>query len=202
MSTKTLGLVCFVLALFMGGVVQAAEFYDDFNTPHDYLTEGFGNWDGFVGLDVGETVDELNADTDRAGQLYLQSTGARWEPAWNPLGPFLYKVVEGDFTATVKVTEFAGCPTPQVYHNDCGIMARVPELSAAGAGEDAMTVQFFATWSGNIYRIIDDGGESELGATNNGCSAAPYLQLERVGDEFYCRISDNGVDFVELGPPV
>ena len=56
----------------------------------------------------GETVDDLSASQDRPGQLYIASTNAVWAEPWDPLGPFLFKVVKGDFIATVIVTDYAG----------------------------------------------------------------------------------------------
>ena len=73
---------------------------DDFETPHDFLADGVEGtfWDGFLGLGVSETADAINASMDRPGQLYMASTGALYHEPWDPIGPFLYKVVEGDFT--------------------------------------------------------------------------------------------------------
>ncbi len=192
-------------SLFLLFVSQstAEVFTDNFEIPHDYLNDGAAGtgWDGFVGLGAGETVDELNASIDRAGQLYIQSTGGTWDPPFATLGPFLYKVVEGDFIATVTVTEFAGCPPPHVYHNDCSIMARVADIGDAGADEDFVAMVYFPTWVGNMGRTIDDGVEAEFGQTypaDRCTDTGPYLQLERAGNTFHFKYSSNGTSWTEL----
>ena len=60
--------------------------------------------------------------------LYLASEGASWD-SFNDYGPFLYKLVDGDFKATTLIGDFAGTADEQVYHNDSFIMARDPEGS-------------------------------------------------------------------------
>ena len=186
MYKKLTCLMTFVLVLSIAGVVQAGEFYDDFNTPHNYITEGLGNWDGMVGLGPGETVDELNASIDSAGKLYIESHGARWEPDWEPLGPFLYKLVDGDFTATVKVEE-----SLDIAWNDIGLMARVPQLELAGPGEDFECVDHFLHIGANMGRSVDNGSESEWGFV----FVKPYLRLSRVGNMFYHEVSSDGADW-------
>ena len=54
------------------------------------------------------------------GQLYLESAGASLDAPWDAMPPFLFKLVEGDFIATVKVTDYAGTEAAPVYHNNCG----------------------------------------------------------------------------------
>ncbi len=73
--------------LLFASQAVAEVFTDDFEISHDYLTAGVTgtSWDGFIGLGAGETVDELNASIDRAGQLYIESIklylGGPLEPA-------------------------------------------------------------------------------------------------------------------------
>jgi len=201
-------LIYVVLVLSISGPVQALEFSDDFNTPHDYVVDGVAGtgWDGMIGLGPGETVDVLQADIDHPNELYIQSTGSRWEPPWSPLGPYLYREVTGDFIATVHVTDFAGCPPPHVLHNECSLMARAGQLDAAGAGEDFVSIVYFPTWVGNMGKSFDDGNETEFGLTYPADRCAdtdPYLQLERVGNIFYFRHSPDGENWTELeGSPI
>jgi len=202
--------ICFIvisLALVLNTNIQADVFSDNFDIPRDYLTEGVEGtgWDGFLGLGTDETVDALNASIDRPGSLYIESNGSNWE-AFSPRGPFLYKIVEGDFIATVNVTDFPGLPDSEsgrTDHTDSFIMARVPNLADAGDGEDFECVHYFPTWSGNIGRDFDDGGETEWGVTGNGFDCDTYLQLERVGNTFHFRTSSNGQIWSDLtGSPV
>lgn len=118
MCKRLLHSIYIVSILAASGVAQAAVFTDNFDTARDYLTEGVDGtgWDGFIGKAPGDTVDALNASKDRAGQLFLRSTNSWWEGAFSPRGPFLYKLVQGDFVATVRVTDFAGTAGATVLH--------------------------------------------------------------------------------------
>jgi hypothetical protein len=194
-----------VSLVLMAGATQAGEWTDNFDTPHNYLqvgTEGTG-WDGFVGLGPEETANAINASGDRAGQLFLQSgNNSRWEPNFNPKGPFLYRIVEGDFIATVQVTDFPGMPgsaSGRTEHADSFLMARVANLDDAGAGEDFVCVHYFPTWSGNLRRTINNGAESEQGATGDGFNCATWLQLERTGNVFTFRRSFDGITWTTIG---
>lgn len=192
---------CIAVLLGLAGLAQAEVFSDNFDSARDYLvegTEGTG-WDGFIGRGANETVDSLNASKDRAGALFLKSTGARWEPAFTPEGPFLYKVVPGDFIATVHVVDFAGTSGATVLHNDSMLMARVANIDDAGSGEDFVSVHYFPTWApGNLRRSIDDGVEDEAAGTGDGFNCAKYIQLERVGNTFYFRRSFDGVTWTQV----
>jgi len=182
--------------------LQAEVFIDDFNTPHDYVANGVAGtiWDDFIGWAPGETVTALNASIDRPGQLFISSRGAYWSEPWNPLGPFLFKVVKGDFIATVKVTDYAGTPTAVVFHNDCGLMARAYR-DDAGPGEDWVTIDYFPIWNcGNFLWQAMDNVRNEAWGCNNGkrWNLDPYLQLERKGNIFHFRTSKDGVSWTEM----
>jgi regulation of enolase protein 1 (concanavalin A-like superfamily) len=183
------------------GMVQAAVFNDDFEAAHDYLTagvEGTG-WDGFIGRGPNETVASLNASGDRPGQLYIASANGRYQEPWSPLGPFLYKMIEGDFVATVRVSDYAGTAATPVYHNNCGLMARaVPE--DAGPGEDWVAIDYFPIWGcGNFVRSADNDVRSEDGHNGRAWNLYPWLQLERKGNDFHFRTSSDGVTWTEMG---
>src|SRR4030042_3497048 len=162
MYKKLFNLTFVLFMLIANATVQAEVFIDDFNTPHDYLTNGVEGtiWDDFFGLLPGETVTALNASIDRPGQLFISSQNGVWDTPWNPLGPFLYKVVNGDFIATVKVSDYAGTPTATVAHNDGGLMARA-FLGDAGPGEDWVTIDYFPIWTGNMIWEARDGVRNE-----------------------------------------
>ncbi|MBN1361860.1 MAG: discoidin domain-containing protein [Sedimentisphaerales bacterium] len=204
MYRKLAYLIAASLVLLPGAGVQAAVWNVSFTTPHDFLANGVEGtgWDGFIGLGPQETADAINTSIDREGQLYLQSTGSFWEGAFNPRGPFLYKVVEGDFVATAHVTDFPGMPgsvSGRTTHADSFIMARVANLDDAGGGEDFVATHYFPTWSGNLRRNINDGGEQEQGATNDGFNCATWLQLERTGNVFTFRRSFDGETWTTIG---
>jgi len=134
---------------------------ENFDVAHDFLAQGTAGtfWDGLVGLDPNQTAQAITtADPNHPGQLFLKSTNAVWAEPWNPLGPFLYKIVKGDFIATVQVTDYAGTPDAWVYHNNCGLMARNVTDADAGPGEDWISVDYFPIWNcGNMVRTADNG---------------------------------------------
>jgi len=180
------------LVMFLQAPPAAGDvFTDSFNSAHNYLTEGVGStgWDGFIGQGAGETIDALNANTTRAGKLYVESHGAFWESPFNPLGPFLYKYVDGDFVATIKVDEASN-----VNWNCAGIMARVGNLALAGDGEDFECAYYFPAIGKNMNDSVDNGAESE----STSSDLKPYLRLRRVSNTFYHEASSNGTDWTLL----
>ena len=201
MSGKVMVLGCLALILCVSGGARAGVFTDTFDVAHDYLADGVEGtgWDGYIGSDAGETASALNASQDRDGQLFMESSGAYWEGAFSPRGPFLYKVVEGDFVVTVRVADFAGVAGSIVQHNDSFLMARVANLDDAGAGEDFVCMHYFPTWVGNMQRQMDNGTETEVTNTGDGFNCARYLQLERTGNVFAFRRSFDGVTWSAVG---
>jgi regulation of enolase protein 1 (concanavalin A-like superfamily) len=194
-------LLCVALVLVQCSTTWAAVFSDNFETAHDYLAEGVAGtgWDGFLGLGPGETAAAINASTARPGQLYLESVGAALAPPWTAMPPFLYKVVEGDFVATVKVTDYAGTPETPVYHNNAGLMARALPDSAAGPGENWVSLDYFPIWNcGNFVRSADDGIRTEHGHNGRAWNLDPWLQIERRGNTFHLRTSADGVTWTQM----
>jgi hypothetical protein len=176
-------------------------FSDDFETPHNYLTDGLGVYYGMLN----GTISVLDANTSRPGSLYIESGNNAWEPG---PGPLLYVNVTGDFVATVKVTDFAGTLAAPMLHNYAGIMARNP--ASDGGAENWVSVDYFPTWTGFIAWNTTNGARTEHGQTAGRWTGAdtyaiaaqyPYLQLERKGSNFYPRISADGVNFIPLTDP-
>jgi len=193
-------LFCVPWVLIVAVAAQAAVFSDNFATPHDFLANGVAgtSWDGFLGAGPGETASALNISTARPGQLFLESTGAYWHEPWTPLGPFLYKIVRGDFVATVKVTEYAGTAASPVYHNTIGLMARAfPE--DAGNGEDWVSLDYFPIWNcGNFVRSANDNVRTENGHNGLAWNLRPWLQIERRGSTFHFRTSADGITWTAM----
>jgi regulation of enolase protein 1 (concanavalin A-like superfamily) len=200
MRRKLIYGVCVTALLSLSGVIQAGVFSDSFDVAHDYLTQGVEGtaWDGFLGLAPGETASALDASTSRPGQLFLESAGAYWHEPWTPLGPFLYKMVEGDFIATVKVSDYAGTAAAPVYHNNCGLLARaLPD--DAGPGEDWVALDYFPIWNcGNFVRSADDNVRTENGNNGRAFNLDPWLQVERQGNTFHFRTSSDGITWTEM----
>lgn len=196
MNSKS-GTFLLLALLTLSSLNYSDVFVDSFDASHDYLaqgTQGTG-WDGFVGLGSGETVTALNASQTAPGTLYAASVGSRWEPNWDPLGPFLYKEIEGDFTATVKVVNASSS-----NWNCAGIMARAADDAAAGAGEDFEAMEHFRAISRHMARTVNNGAEQEFGLTS---PLVPYLRLRRVGNLFYHEYSGDGANWTAVsGSPV
>lgn len=216
MCRKLIYAVFSAVVLAAGAAAQAEVFIDDFNTPHNYVADGAAGtiWDDFFGLLPGETVDALNASMDRPGQLFVSSSNGAWAEPWDSLGPFLYKVVKGDFIATVKLSDYSYTPNTQgydnqYYHNNCGLMARAYH-DDAGAGEDWVSIDYFPIWTcGNFVRAADNDVRFEY--CHNGQYRRPlddaypgvklidpYLRLERKGNTFHFWTSSDGVNWTEM----
>ena len=204
MSKKLICLIVFILAQAVSAQTAIEFFSDDFESPHDYVADNVAGtgWDGYFGWLPGETVDALNASIDREGQLYMESTNGFWSDPWDPLGPFLYKYVEGDFIATVRVSDYAGTADAWVFHNDCGLMARASKADPydeAGTGEDWVSIDYFPIWTcGNFHWSADNDVRTEHGHNGKAFNLDPYLQLERTGNTFHLRTSTDGVNWTEM----
>jgi hypothetical protein len=204
MSRKLICLIVLVLVPVAGAQTMVEYFSDDFETAHDYVADNVAGtaWDGYFGWLPGETVDALNASMDRPGQLYLASTNAVWAEPWDPLGPFLYKYVEGDFIATVQVTDYAGTAEEWVLNNDVGLMARASKADPydeAGPGEDWVSIDYFPIWNcGNFHWSANDNVRTEHGHNGKEFDADPWLQLERSGNVFHLRTSPDGIIWTEM----
>ncbi|MFC1604330.1 LamG-like jellyroll fold domain-containing protein [Planctomycetota bacterium] len=204
MSRKLICLIIFVLAPAVSAQTVIEFFSDDFETPHDYIANGADGtgWDDYFGRLTGESIDALNANMDRAGQLYIQSSDGTWDSPWNPLAPFIYKYVEGDFIATVQITDYAGTAEESVFHNDGGLMARASKADPydeAGTGEDWISIDYFPIWAcGNFHWSADNDVRTEHGHNGKAFDLDPWLQLERRGNTFHLRTSTDGVNWTEM----
>jgi hypothetical protein len=206
-----LGLVCACLTTTS---TRADVFTDNFEAAHDYIADGVAGtgWDGTLGLSEtrapGGSPDVMDANDSRPGALYIESDRPSMlgniptlpgDP-WHPFAPVLYKNITGDFTATVQITDFAGTADAKVFHNDSGMIARAP--GEIGVDEEWVSVNYFPTHTGNKAGDAHDNIRSEWGFPPwpwKGFEIAkPYLQLERSGDTFYFRISDDGVVWESL----
>jgi regulation of enolase protein 1 (concanavalin A-like superfamily) len=179
-------LLCFV----RGSTAMA--FIDDFDTAHNYLTGGVAgtNWSGI--LNSGNAT-ALDASITLTGELYFASSGGNWSGSDNT-GPFLYKEVTGDFIAEIK-TDAANWED----YTCGGLMVRLGDTAAGGAGEDNIIVSYWpcSGWGfDNLLWLTDNGSRWE---TNVLLNNAPYLRVERKGNEFWLSYSSDGVNW-ELFP--
>ena len=113
--------------------VHSPVFTDNFTLPHDYITNGLLDtaWDGeylnfgdvpgaqeYAGALAGLTT-VLNANISNTNVLSLEAAGSSWEGVGDD-GPFLFKIVTGDFQASVHVPAMS-----VINFNAAGLMARL-----------------------------------------------------------------------------
>jgi regulation of enolase protein 1 (concanavalin A-like superfamily) len=202
MKKKLLG--CLIFLLLCSVPIMAGGLSDNFDIPRNYLVEGVGGtiWDGFIGKGPYESVDVMDASITSPGVLRIESTnGAWWEPfpPNGTLGPLLYKVVEGDFVATVYIAGYEGDPDNAIYWNVGGLMARVGNLDLAGPSEDYVAVLYCPPDGIGIEVDVEDNGVWTWWTDDgSGWNADKWLQLERKGNDFYVRSSANGSNWTTL----
>jgi len=125
------------------------------------------------------------------GVLRIASTNSAWENDRNS-GPFLYKMVEGDFVATVQIAAY-----DVFWHHLGGLMARSPNPDGAGANENWTQVCCFP-----LYGIGNRVNDTIMGATSwlgvKGYPTDRYLKLQRVGNTFSYYTSPDGVNYSSL----
>lgn len=177
-------------------------FTDDFAKARDYGAVGTAGtiWDGVVGRE-GDSLDGAVVAGD--GIVRLRSAGTRWDGS-KPRGLLLYKLVAGDFVAEAKIADYAGLADRRVPgNNDGGLMVRVPDIEAAGPGEDLVQLSFFPIYDqGNMWTSLDDRGRPQRG-NRLAWDAHRHLQIERRGDFFHLRTSPDGVQWHEMpGSPI
>ncbi len=130
------------------------------------------------------------------GVLRMVSTFGNWEQS-NNSGPFLYKMVEGDFTATVEIVAY-----DTWWYHISGIMARVPNPNDVGSLENHTQVCIFPMYE--IANRVNDttNGVTDgdiWGATTKGAIYSDlHLKLERVGNTFFYYTSPDGETWASL----
>ena len=188
--------------------VRAPAFTDNFGTYQDYVANGLqgSTWDGLF-LNFGD-VPNANAGPDNAkgscvqllantNVLYVESAGSSWYVAGND-GPFLHKIVTGDFQASVHVG-----PMSIINNCDGGLMARLYNNSGGalqgGGGGAAGTethLNFVKIQNGQVAArlTIDSGGTTILNGLN---TTDRWLLMQRLNStNFYLYEEANGTNWV------
>lgn len=143
-------------------------FTDDFTCGH-YAATG---WDGVLNPDH-----MTNLNVQNTGQLtwgsFFEDFG--WEGTLDN-GPVLYKAVSGDFDVSVQVTAMS-------RFSEGGLIARVPDLSLAGPGEDYVALRQKGNFFFDVPRSTDDGISTDNFAAERRPSE-PFIRMIRAGDVF------------------
>jgi hypothetical protein len=176
--------IFFVILTIQG---QAATITDNFNTNVDYLANGVVGtiWDG-VYFGVGEFANsgtggggpgatlQCDANISAPNTLTLQTTGTAWE-GMDDDGFFLFKVVQGSFSARVHVVT----PYDHTGYNTAGLQVRAFSTGGNpfGGSEDYVSLTRFDEFGFNNYlRNEVNGVVSQIDtdtAAHNGSRAVP-----------------------------
>lgn len=147
-------------------------------------------FDGLLGET--DTVSFLN------GKLKLSSTHTNWDGNGKN-GPFLFKMIEGDFIVQAKIVDVSGLSIKKANGaNDVGVMVRDSKVL-----NTLLQNSIFPGWGvGNMVTKLQDHNRLQF-PTNSGWDYDCFLQIQRIADVFYVRSSKNGKDWRDLpGSPV
>jgi regulation of enolase protein 1 (concanavalin A-like superfamily) len=185
--------------------VHAPAFTDNFSTTHDYVANGLqgSKWDGLF-LNYGDVPGANKGADAAAGQTFvlkaetnvlsLQAAGGTWRGAGSD-GTYLFKVVRGDFQASVHVT----CGV--INNNYAGLMARLfndtgttNEWAGGGTGGTETHINWGNPQNGtaSARRTIDGGGTTTVAGLAND----RWFLMQRVNSTnfyFYEKSSSNGL---------
>jgi hypothetical protein len=186
-----------LLSLTFGLSVGAGTFTDNFNAPHNFLTDGMvgSQWEGLMfGANQGNpvTTADWDAGITDTQSLTIRSTGGAWNAAND--GPFMWKMVTGDFNVKVYISAF----TTAAY-NCAGLMARNPDTTN---GQNYFYLCYFGhpEWSADtIIRNTINSATTEIDNVPSGSTRWPsppyWLQIIREGNTFNGYASTNGTDY-------
>jgi streptogramin lyase len=154
--------------------LTVATLTDAFNVSHDYSGGNVAGtvWDGVLNpanLALG------NANLTKPGELTWSSTAnSGWENTQDN-APTLYKLVSGDFDASVEITSMT-----TAAFADGGLIVRAANLGDAGPGEDYVALRYFAAGNFNATRSTDNGVTTNF----NYPALDPFLRITRTGSTF------------------
>ncbi|HEX8019237.1 MAG TPA: glycoside hydrolase family 43, partial [Mucilaginibacter sp.] len=174
---------------------------DQFTVNRDLAGDGTAGtiWNGLIG---GGDKQEGKAFTGD-NVLTLESKGSNWDGNL-PYGPFLYSNVAGDFVAEVEITDVSGLKEKKVAGNsDMGLMVRKAKQPGTEGSENLIQNSIFPAWNcGNMLTNYKTGDRMQTN-TQTGWNYNRYLQIQKSGDMFYMRSSNDGIHWADLpGSPV
>jgi hypothetical protein len=195
-------------ALLAAPCAHSATFTDNFNVPVNYLTNGVAGtiWDGVYfgagefnntgigGGGAGATL-QCDAGITAPNTLTVQTTGTAWEKADDD-GFFLFKVVNGDFSAVVRIVT----PFNSAAYNTAGLQARAFSAGgdSFGGSENYVSWTRFNEFSfANYLRNEVNGAVSQINPGDYPNSAY-WLRLDRVGNTFRFYQRTNSTDAWKL----
>ncbi len=173
---------------------------DDFSGSKNFTAGNVAGavWDGLLSSNANQTNIKVVAGNHG---LRMSSVGTNWDGN-TPFGPFLYKTLTGDFVAEVQITDVSGLAEKKVAGNhESGLMVRLAGDSASG--ERLIQNGIFPAWNvGNMLTNLVNGDRRQTN-TQSAWNFNRYLQIQRSGDLFYIRTSNDDVHWMDLpGSPV
>lgn len=178
--------------------VHAPAYTDNFSVSHDYRTVGLpgSTWDGLYlsGSDIPNAsfgpplanVSVFNANTTSNNVLSITAANSAWQGGGDN-GPFLFKVVPGDFQAAVHITSYS-----IVNYEFVGLQARAFNLtnnaSPSGPGfsenfVDWLRFDEFGVTTATFNTVNGGNTETDQNDTEN---ADYWLLMQRVNStNFY-----------------
>ncbi|MBL3655915.1 family 43 glycosylhydrolase [Fulvivirga sediminis] len=174
-----------------------------FHTFDENKQTGLGNYFGFDGaLLANDTTNGTTEIKITNGSLKLASSGGGWDGQLKN-GAFIYKEVKGDFVMEVELKDYAGLSNHKsVAYNDGGIMVALPQTKEAAAW-DLLSLSFFPLYNqGNLF--TNQSKQMRYQKANLlGWEAHRFLQIQRIGSQYYFRTSENREEWVDMpGSPV
>lgn len=178
---------------------------DEFQKNHDFLAAGTDGtiWDGYIGGGTQHAASNFKIHSSQ-GFLHLSSASTKWDGG-KPQGPFLYKLVKGDFSIRARVDDLRGLKdggSPGT--NEAGIMVRMfsPEGDSL-KGEHLVQNGVLLGW--NVGNLVTDLKGTARPQFSNGLGKNFYrfLQIMKEGSMFYMQGSRDGKVWYELpGSPL
>ena len=147
--------------------------------------------------DESQSADPTNISITQDG-IKLSSVNTSWDGSENK-GPFLYKKVAGDFVFSAEISDLEGLKQKKRTSGEVGIMIRDPEA----ASETHIQNTILTGW--DIGNMTTHTSQQNRIQKNNGLSWTyfRYLQIQKIGDRFFLRGSNDGKNWNELpGSPV
>ena len=177
---------------------QFIVYADDFSKLNDYLSSGINGsiWDGFTGKGSKQSAQHIIARNDT---LTLESEDTNWDGT-APYGPFIYKNISGDFVAEAEVSNVSGLDEKKVAgNNDAGLMVRLANnLTDSTHTEQLLQNSIFPAWNvGNMFTNFAYGDRRQTNI-QTAWNYNKYLQIQREGNWFYVRTSNDNINWVDL----
>ncbi|WDF55840.1 family 43 glycosylhydrolase [Mucilaginibacter sp. KACC 22063] len=175
----------------------------DFSTKADTAAIAARNrdWSGLTGAHQGGACGSVYF-TDKL--LTLKSKGSNWDGN-SPSGPFIYKMIFGDFIAETEIADLSGYQERIVKgNNDAGLMVRKPKTNAdENIPEALLQNSILPAWNcGNLFTNFQSGERLQTN-TRSGWNFSKYLQIQRSGNTFFIRLSADGKSWKDMpGSPV